>query len=250
VSAQGIDRSSGTPLYRQLQELLRARIADGTYKPGQPIPTEQRLAHDFELSRVTVRNALSHLVAEGLVVKRPGKGTYVAPLVVEERQHLLRGFAEVMAQQPNQRMDVLGIEIVKAAGALGRNLALPDGDEVVRVHRRHTIQGEPIGLAIVHLPYRLGRLFTTDDFAHQPVYTLIEEKTAERVIGATQRVSAIAAEGRTAELLAVAEGTPLLLVRRVTRGSQGVPLEYIELYYPPGRHELVMELRRSETVAP
>lgn len=240
-----INRLSAKPLYQQLHEMLRTQILEGCYQPDEAIPPEETLAENHEVSRVTIRKAIQLLVDEGLVVRQPGKGTYVSTQIVEEKQRVLRGFAELMAEHPQQMMEVLSMEVLKASTAIAAQLNLSRGDKVLCIKRRHCVQKQPIALAIIYLPYRLGRVLTLEEISTRPIYDLITSKTPERIEAATQRISATAADEELADLLEVELHAPLLLVRRVTRSTKGDPLEYIQLFYPGGKHELVMELHRD-----
>jgi GntR family transcriptional regulator len=247
VTETTIQRESSTPIYRQIHRVLREEILAGRYGGDDaPIPTEHALAATFEVSRVTVRKALAILAAEGLIVRSPGKGTFVAPPAIEEEQRSLLGLAEQMTRVPGQRMEVLSLETVTPPGAIAEQLRLAQKERVVRLHRLHLVRDEPVALAIVHLPYRVGRSFTVDELSRTPIYALIAQKTDERVARATQRVTAIAAAQEVAAALHVPPGAPILLIRRLTVGRDGRPLEHIALAYKGGRHELVMDLDRSE----
>jgi GntR family transcriptional regulator len=240
-----INRDSAVPLYRQLFQSLHNQIHRGDYKTGEAIPTEEQLAAMYEVSRVTVRKALQGLVDEGLVVRQPGKGTFVAAGRFEEKQYFLRGFAELLADNPQQVMEVLSFEALPPSSHVAAQLELPEGKTVLRIKRRHLVRGEPAALAIIHLPYEIGRLLTTDEVRTTPIYELITRKTDRKIERATQRVTAVGATPDIAALLGVGVDAPLLLVSRVTYSTAGTALEYIQLYYPGSKHALVMDLYRD-----
>lgn len=241
-----IDRNSPEPLYQQLYHILRSQIETGELRPGEAIPPEKRLTEQFGLSRVTARKALELLVEEGLIVRRPGKGTFVSPTRLQENQTSLYGFAELMrSKYPDHTMEVLGFEVLPAGDELRPILALAPEERVVRIKRRHMLDKRPLAYAVIHLPYDLGSLLTTQEVATTPIYALITQKGNVVIKRAVQTVVAIAANQGVADLLNVAAGSPVLLVKRITYSAQERPLEYIQLYYPGGRHELVMELHRD-----
>lgn len=241
-----IDRNSPEPLYQQLYRILRGQIEAGELKPGDAIPPEKRLTEQFGLSRVTARKALELLAEEGLIVRRPGKGTFVSPIRFQENQTSLYGFAELMrSKYPDHTMEVLGFEVLPAGDDVRLILALDPEERVVRIKRRHILDKRPLAYAVIYLPYDLGSLLTTQEVATTPVYTLITQKGNTVIKRAVQTVVAIAANHEIADLLGVAVNSPVLLVKRITYSAQERPLEYIQLYYPGGRHELVMELHRD-----
>lgn len=241
-----ISHSSATPLYRQIYSLLRGRIVEGEYAPDAALPTEDELVERYGVSRVTVRSALKLLAEEGLVVRQPGKGTFVSPgPLVEETVHRLQGFAELLMAHPDQRMEVMSMESLPASAEVAEQLDIGGGETVLRIRRRHLVRGSIVALAVLYLPYWFGELLTPTDISSTPIYTLIASRTSEKIAKATQRINAIAADEDVAKVLSVVVGTPLLLVRRTTYAHSGRPLEYIKLHHLGHRHELVLELKRD-----
>lgn len=241
-----IDPTSSTPLYKQLYSILRRLIVEGEYPPGALLPTEDELAATNAISRVTVRSALKLLAAEELVVRRPGKGTFVSPgETLEESIQGLRGFAELLMTHPDQRMEVMSMEAVPASTEVSEQLSVPLGEKVLRIRRRHQVNGSSVALAMLYLPHWFGESLTPTDISNTPVYTLIASHTKERIARATQRINAVAADADIAAMLSIKEGSPLLLVRRTTYSEYGLPLEYIKLHHLGNRHELVLELKRE-----
>ncbi len=242
----GISRSSHVPLYKQLYHILRSQIELGELKTGDAIPTEKELTRQYAVSRVTTRKALQMLVDEGLIVRQPGKGSYVHTTRIEEDQSSLQGFAELMvARHPEQVMEVQRFEIIPAAEEVARELELAEGDRVLRIQRRHMIEAQPVAYAVIYLPFALGKLLTPEEVSTTPVYTLLTRKAGVIIKSATQRIRAIAADHWITDVLGIPIGAPVLMVRRVTYSVQEQPLEYIRLYYPGDRHELVMNLHRT-----
>ncbi len=240
-----INRDSPTPLYQQLYTILRSQIEFGQLKAGDLLPTEEKLTVIYSISRVTARKALQQLTDEGLLVRKPGKGTFVNIPKTEEPMRTLRGFAELMiAQHPDQVMDVNTFQITPAAASTAEMLALNAGEAVLAIKRRHLVRRRPIALAAIYLPYTLGKLLTPDDVATRSIYDLLAAKAGVTIKRAVQRISATGANPDSAGLLAVPVGAPLLQVKRVTYDMEERPVEYIELCYPGGQHEMVMELYR------
>ncbi len=243
-----INRNSPIPLYRQLYALLRSQIEAREYRADDPLPTEEQLAEKYAVSRVTIRKALQILADEGFIVRQAGKGTFVYPLVIQENLYSLQGFAEMMASDyPAQVMESLSFEVLPAEADLAALLALDAGDKVLRIKRRHSVENRPVAYAIIYLPFDVGKLFTPEEVETTPIYTLLMRKAAVTIGRATQRITAIAATQEAALALGIATGSPVLMVKRVTYSSDERPIEYIQLYYPGGQHELVMELYRDVT---
>lgn len=241
-----MDRHSPIPLYRQLYTLLRRRIELGELQAGEAVPPEKQLMADYGLSRVTTRKALQLLADEHLIVRQPGKGTFVALTRLQENLSSLRGFAELMRDQyPDHVMEVQSFETGIASEDLRHQLQLPRDDQIVTIKRCHMLDDQPLAYAIIYLPYALGSALTVQEVATTPVYTLLMQKVGVSIKHARQTISAIAATPQIAAELHVPEHSPVLLVTRVTYSAQEQPIEYIELFYPGERHEFVMELHRD-----
>jgi GntR family transcriptional regulator len=241
-----LERNSPIPLYRQLHDILRGRIEEGQFQADEALPTENQLATMFNVSRVTTRKALELLANTDLIIRQPGKGTFIRTEKIEENQQSLQGFAELMlVQHPNLVMKVLGFEMMPVPQKLLSTFDSTENDQVLRVKRIHLVDGVPIAVAIIFLPFDLGKSLTVDQISTTPIYTLLTRQEGITIDRATQRISAISADQEMSELLNIPQDFPVLVVKRVTYSSKGRPLEYIELYYPGKQHELVVELRRT-----
>ncbi|MCB9452901.1 MAG: GntR family transcriptional regulator [Anaerolineaceae bacterium] len=241
-----INRNSAIPIYRQLYLILRSQIEANEYRADDILPTEEQLAEQYAVSRVTIRKALQILVDDGLIVRQAGKGTFVYPQKIEENLYSLQGFAEMMASDyPTQVMEILNFEVIQAGADLATSLTVPADDKILRIKRRHKVEQRPVAYAIIYLPFEVGKLFTPDDVETTPIYTLLARKAGITIGQATQRIAAIAANHEIAEVLGIAVGSPVLTIKRVTYSTEQKPIEYIQLYYPGNQHELVMELYRD-----
>jgi len=241
-----LKRDLATPLYEQLADGLRQQIVNGKLKPGMGIPPESELTARFQVSRVTARQALDVLVGEGLIVRRQGKGTFVAPPKIQQDLHTLRGFAEVMAQQGREQgMQVLEFGIIPADAPVARALRLSKGDHVLRIKRRHLFRGDPIAFALIYLPHPFARMLTLDQVATTPIYTLLTRHAQVEIKRATQIVRTLAADAVTAKLLALSPAAPVMMIERITYSTHEKPVEYIVFFHRGDRYELAVELYRD-----
>jgi GntR family transcriptional regulator len=241
-----IKRDHATPLYEQLADGLRQQIASGKLKPGALLAPESALVAKHQVSRVTARKALDLLVDEGLIVRRQGKGTFIAPPKIQQDLQTLRGFAEVMAERGrDQVMQVIEFGFVNADAQVARALRVPQGERVLRIKRRHLLRDDPIAFALIYVPAALGATFTLDQVAATPIYTLLTQNARVEIKRATQIVRAIAADAPIAKLLALAKAAPVMMVERVTYSTQEKPVEFILFYYRGDRYELAVELFRD-----
>ncbi|MDR7542725.1 MAG: GntR family transcriptional regulator [Armatimonadota bacterium] len=240
--------SAATALYEQVADALRQQIHAGELKPGTAIPPESELTVTFGVSRVTARKALDLLVEEGLIVRRQGKGTFVTGGKIQQDLHALRGFAELMAERGDeQAMEVIEFGVVPADVHVARSLRLEPEASVLRIRRRHILQGAPIAYAIIHVPYDLGRRFTLEEVSTTPIYALLETRASVHVKRATQIIRAVAADQLTARQIDLPRAAPVMMIERVTYSSEDVPVEHIVFFYRGDRYELAIELFRDPT---
>jgi GntR family transcriptional regulator len=217
-----------SPLYQQIKALITQSLQSGEWKPGELIPSEVELAGRYKVSQGTVRKAIDELSAEHLVVRRQGKGTFVASHN-EARAHFR--FLKLMPEEgsPSQPdHQYLDVKRIRAAAEVARLLDLKSGDAVVYIKRLMSFGGAPTILEELWLPGQLFKGLTMERLAEYrgPMYGLFESEFGTRMIRATEKIRAVAADEGSAALLKVSEGTPLLCVDRVsfTYGDKAVEL--------------------------
>ncbi len=215
------------PLYKQIKSLLVQRLQQGEWKPGAPIPSEMELAARFQVSQGTVRKAVDELAAENLLIRRQGKGTFVATHQEPRAQFRFLRLVPDHGEMVPSQSTFLECRRVKAAADVAQQLDLRGGDAVVYLRRLLSLGGTPLVLDDIWLPAALFRGLTADRLAgyQGPLYGLFESEFGTRMIRAEERIRAIAADEDVAGLLAVAPGSPLLLVDRVSYTYSDQPVE-------------------------
>jgi GntR family transcriptional regulator len=217
-----------SPLYQQIKALITQSLQSGEWKPGELIPSEVELAGRYKVSQGTVRKAIDELAAEHLVVRRQGKGTFVASHN-EARAHFR--FLKLMPDEgvphhPDHQY--VEVKRIRAAAEVARLLDLKSGDAVVYIKRVMSFGGAPTILEELWLPGQLFKGLTAERLAEYkgPMYGLFESEFGTRMIRATEKIRAVAADAGAAEYLNVPEGTPLLCADRVsfTYGDKAVEL--------------------------
>jgi GntR family transcriptional regulator len=216
------------PLYQQIKSLLMRSLQLGEWQPGQPIPSETDLAARFKVSQGTVRKAIDALAAENLVVRRQGKGTFVATHAEETTQYRFLRLAPDAGGPPRLARRLLDCRRMRSSDDVARALQLAPGEPVVEV-RRLLLDGErPVVLDDLWLP---GSAFKGLDAQtlerwRGPLYRLFEAEYSVRMIRAEEQLRAVAAGAEPAALLQVPAGTPLLSVERrsFTYGDRPVEL--------------------------
>jgi GntR family transcriptional regulator len=216
-----------SPLYKQIKRLLVDSLRRVEWKPGAAIPSEQELASRFQVSQGTVRKAIDELAAENLLVRRQGKGTFVATHLEPRSQYrFLRLLAED-GSAPTAHSRFLECRRLRAPAEIAGRLRLKAGASVVFVRRLLTLGAEPVVLDDIWLPGRMFRGLSFERLTSYsgPLYGLFETEFGVPMIRADEQLRAVAADARAAGLLAVEPGSPLLLVERTSYTYGDRPVE-------------------------
>jgi GntR family transcriptional regulator len=235
---------SFSPLYRQIKTLLTDSLTRGEWKPGEPIPSETELAARFKVSQGTVRKAVDELATENLLVRRQGKGTFVATHAEEETQYrFLRLRADDGVEGRLQRR-LLDCRRLRASAELARPLQCRSGDALVQVRRLLLAGEQPVVLDDILLPGALFRGLTLERLQgfRGPMYRLFEAEFGVRMIRAEEKIRAVAADAEQAPLLGTVPGAPLLLVERLSFTYGDKPVELRRGLYRTDHHHYRNEL--------
>jgi len=227
-----------SPLYQQIKALITQSLQSGEWKPGELIPSEVELAARFKVSQGTVRKAIDELSAENLVVRRQGKGTFVATHD-EERAHFrfLRLMPDVGdAHHPDNK--VIEVKRLRAAADVARLLDIKSGDSVIFIKRVQSFDGVPTILEELWLPGHIFKGLTAERLIEYkgPMYGLFESEFGTHMIRAQEKLRAVSADDVVAELLVVAPHSPLLSVERVSFTYGDRPVEVRRGLYVTDRH--------------
>lgn len=233
------------PLYLQIKSLLEKSLETGEWRPGEAIPSEIELAGRFGVSQGTVRKAIDALAADNLVVRRQGKGTFVATHT-EEKSSLLR-FLRIRSDDGRDMPHVsrlLDVRRGKATADIARLLDVKPGDPVVVLRRVLEYGGAPTVLDEIVLPAALFRGLTKAkaDAYRGSMYSFFETEFGVRMLRAQEKLRAVAADAATARILGIAPGTPVLAVERVTFTFGDRPVEWRRGLCATQHHHYLNEL--------
>jgi len=233
-----------SPLYQQIKALITQSLQSGEWKPGELIPSEVELAVRFKVSQGTVRKAIDELSAENLVVRRQGKGTFVATHHEARAQfRFLRLKPDVGIQQyPNNRF--VEVKRIRAPAEIAKLLDIKVGDSVVYIRRVQSFDGVPTILEDLWLPGAIFKGLTADLLNEYkgPMYALFETEFGTHMIRASEQLRAVAADAVAAELLKIDIGSPLLNVERVSYTYGDKPVEFRRGLYLTLNHHYQNEL--------
>lgn len=235
-----------TPLYLQLANLLHHQIEDGILAPGAPIPTEAELCERHAISRATVRQALSQLVEEGLIVRQRGRGSRVAPVrPVNYAVAELRGFTETLVAQGRAiQIRLLTSGVLDPPEQVQRQLGLDEGEQTLFFERLVSDDDGPILLDSGYLPSVFGVAASAKDLVERPMYRLVETHLGAPLVGVRQSIGALNAGQREGEVLGVPSGTALLSVSRLAYGPRERPIFYSLGLFRADRYQERLWLRR------
>ncbi|MFN0084308.1 MAG: GntR family transcriptional regulator [Blastocatellia bacterium] len=224
--------SNRIPLYYQLENLLLEKINSGSFGPGDRLPTESDLIRQYGVSRITVRQALTSLVEEGLIERRQGRGTFVAERKTRRRTfegpiHLTGSLDEVIAMGLDTPVKVLEMHRIESDQHEAELLGLQPGEPVYRIKRLRIREGKPHSLIVNYLPAEIGGRFTRQELAAGSLLRKIEAKFGLRLKDAKQHITAALADPYVAGMLEVRIGSPLLSIERTVYTEQGRPAEFV-----------------------
>lgn len=216
------------PLYEQIKILITQSLVAGEWRPGEVIPSEMELASRFKVSQGTVRKAIDELAAENILVRRQGKGTFVATHTEGHTQYRFLRIVELSGKKESPVSEVLHCERGKADSTAAERLGLKRGAAVMMVRRLLRFSGEPVILDDICLPATLFKglsdaLITEFEGT---LYSLYESRYGTRIIRAEERIRAVTADEAAAGLLGIPSNAPLLDIDRVAYTYGDQPVEW------------------------
>ena len=230
MSAEGPATPAFSPLYQQIKGLILQSLQSGEWKPGESIPSEMDLAARYRVSQGTVRKAIDELAAEHLLIRRQGKGTFVATHAEQHVQYrflrLVPDVGDVSHEGPADRQ-IVDCRRLRAGADVGRALGLRSTDSVLQVRRVLSFAGRPTIIEDLWLPGTPFKGLTAERLSeyHGAMYALFETEFGVRMVRAEEKIRAVLPDATQATLLKVGRATPLLSVERVAYTYNDVPME-------------------------
>ncbi len=241
TSEQTAPTPAFSPLYQQIKGLILHSLQSGEWKPGEAIPSEIELAGRYRVSQGTVRKAIDELASDNLLVRRQGKGTFVATHAEQHVQYrflkLVPDNGDVASEGPAQRR-IVDCKRLRAHAEIARALALRAGDTVLQVRRVLSFAGVPTILEDLWLPGGPFRGLTAErlDGYQGTMYALFETEFGVRMVRAEEKIRAVLPDETQQALLGVGSGTPLLSVERIAYTYNDTPMELRRGLYRTDSH--------------
>ena len=234
-----LDKSSVRPLYLQLEEILRRQIESGALKPGDRLPPENDLATLYDISRMTARRATNALVTEGVLVRHPGKGTFVAEEKASFSATSLTSFSGVMRGMGLAvSSQVLDLARIAAPNKIAGDLNLSPGDSVALLRRLRFVNGEAVALMSSWMPERYWPALQQADLTVEPITRVMEAASGLKIVKAEDYLEASLARPDEAELLGVERGAPVFVGRGVLYDAIGDPARSSKVIYRGDRFRI------------
>ncbi|MBA4493242.1 GntR family transcriptional regulator [Paenactinomyces guangxiensis] len=239
-----LNKNIPIPLYYQLKQWLTEQIERGELRPGDAIPSERELSEQFEISRMTVRQALLELVNEGKLVREKGKGTFVAEPKINQGLLKLTSFSEDMrsrGMKPGARLIHVNVEDVTPK--LEDTLQIKGGS-IISITRLRLADDKPMAIETSHLPLSQFPELRQQDLHDQSLYQFLEHYYGITISYASQTIEVGMPSPRERELLQIREGVPVLRTERITYDENRSPIEFVQSSYRGDRYKLYAELVR------
>jgi GntR family transcriptional regulator len=223
-----------TPLYFQIEMDLREKIVDGGFIPGHQLPSERELVQEYKVSRLTVREAINRLVAQGMVIKKQGKGTFIAEKSADHMVGPLNSSSEVfLLNNYRVKTTVLKAERIFPSNKILENLHLPDtgAEEVYYLERVRYANETPVAYINCYIPYKFVKNIETFDFSKATLYRTLEDYYRLELSEAYEVIEATCVDRSNAKLLGLSVGDPVLMNHRTTYLTDGNVIEYEKVLY-------------------
>lgn len=240
----GIFSPTFSPLYQQIKSLITQSLEAGEWRPGEMIPSEIELAARYKVSQGTVRKAIDELAGENLLLRRQGKGTFVATHTEARAQYRFLRLVPDEGEQGYPESRILECRRMRAPAEIARQLELKAGDPVATVRRLLSFSGTPCVLDDLWLPGGLFKGLSAERLTESkaPLYSMFESEFGIKMVRADERIRAVPADADVAAVLGIVAGVPLLSVERLTFTYGDKPVEVRRGLYLTAHHYYKNEL--------
>jgi GntR family transcriptional regulator len=231
-------REAPTPLYLQLKNALVADIDAGQYKPHQRLMSERELGEKFKVSRMTVRQALTEMIREGILYTQVGKGTYVNDSKIKQELQTLTGFSQDMSARGTAASgQVLEARVIPATLALAAIFSVPMNTEIVLLSRLRLSDDNPLAIEEAYIRHQICPGILAYDFSKESLYNVLATQYNTILVRAEQTMEAGLATSTEAELLQITPPSPVLRIERLSYNEQHTLVEYVRSTYRGDRYK-------------
>lgn len=225
-----IEHESAIPLYQQIENDIKQKIMTGEYQAGQMLPSESKFCEMYQVSRVTIRNAITDLVDQGILIRKHGKGTFVENQKITSNLVTFSGFTTT-CRENNLRINthILCVRRQEASMYDIRTLQLEEGDDIIYIKRIRYADGHPVIIEHVHLPYQEYSFLLEEDLEDRSLYDTLEKHTGANPENYCHTTICLEASGATPEealFLKLQPGNPLFILKETIISDVGHPIHW------------------------
>jgi len=244
MNFEEINKGIPIPVYYQLKEIIREKIEIGELKIGEKITSENKLSEIYQISRMTVRQAIKELVGEGLLYRDKGRGTFVCKPKINYGfiQKLTTFYDDMVGKGYTMRTKILKQEIKPASKAIAKKLNIEENEKIIYILRIRYIESVPIVHVTNHIPYKLCPDLTNEDLTDKSLYQTLAEKHGLIPYKARVTLEAIVASEYDSELLNIKESAPVHLMKNITYTKENVIIDYFESHFRGDKGRVQVEL--------
>ncbi|MCA1010319.1 phosphonate metabolism transcriptional regulator PhnF [Halobacillus halophilus] len=240
-----IDKKSPLPIYYQIEENIKQRISNGEYQPNDMIPSERILSENYAVSRMTVRQAITNLVNEGVLYREKGRGTFIAENKIEQSLKGLTSFTEDMKTRGmTASSKLLDFEKVTASVEISRKLEIEENAEIYRLQRIRYADQKPMAIETNFLPVTMFPDLKKED-VQGSLYDYVEKNKRQKIGKASQIIEATIANEDQATLLEIPPGSAVLHIERHSFLEDGTPFEVVKSSYRADRYKFSSDITRG-----
>lgn len=232
-------RRNGVPAYQRIQGVILRRIEAGQLKPGDVVDSERELARIHRVSLMTARHALVALEKEGMVERRRGAGTFVAPPKIHFNK--LMSYTEQMAGRGlSATSKILSFEVLETEPEIAARLSLPATSRLIKLERLRFGADEPFSVETCYLSADEFAGLTRSAVERGSLFSILEREYALEIAHADEEIDATPADPHTARVMGIPQGLPLLRIRQLIYSTKGKPAIYVLGLYRSDRHKLLI----------
>jgi GntR family transcriptional regulator len=243
-----INKATPVPLYYQLQEILREKIDSGVWQPGEYLPSEWELCKTYDLSRITVRNALHRLEIEGYINRVRGKGSHVSQPKVRELmlQSLTGSYSDHYPQDGRLATKLLEIGLEIPPARVQQALHLNNKQQAIKIVRIRYVESEPLYWTKAYVPYEVCPALLNEDFVNHSFFEILEKKYGLVFTRSERSIYTVLATNNEINYLDLKNGAPISVVESVSYLKNGVAAEYSKTYFRADRCTFEVVITRQE----
>ncbi|MPZ60870.1 MAG: UTRA domain-containing protein [Propionibacteriales bacterium] len=246
VQACGRITNVSTSKFAFVRDALLERI--DAMSPGEPMPAERSLAVELKVSRMTLRRALDDLVRHGVVVRRHGLGTFVAPAKVNPSLAITSFTDDMLRRGMRPSAHILADEVVLAGARLGRRLQVSPGERLLRVTQLRLADDLPMAIEVLATPIAVVPGLTGKDLENTSFYDLLQRHYGIVVTGGRQTIEPTVTDEDESRHLGVPLHSPAFLFERTSHDPSGRVVEFVRSVYRGDRYQIVTDLSHPDTV--